>query len=121
MTENSRCPVKWLGACLPKMLCQRARSPRRSRPRRCAISSSTGLSEAPPLRCFFCITSGHLDPVRGCGQNFVVLDAVDPPLVGLLGNEVQPELLADDTGEEAAHRMLLPMSHSHDRCNGNTS
>ena len=41
--------------------CQRARNPPRSRPRRCAISSSTDvLVEVRPLRRFFCIASGRL-------------------------------------------------------------
>src|SRR5258706_9148442 len=36
MTENNRCRVKWACAGLRNMLCQRARNPPRSRPRRCA-------------------------------------------------------------------------------------
>src|SRR5712664_1179878 len=105
------------------MLCQRACNPARSRPRRCAISFSTGLLiEALPLRRFFCIASGGLlGPVCNYRRSSAILDAIDPTLVSLIGNEIQPELLADDTGEKATHRMLLPIGRSHDRCDRGTS
>src|SRR6266404_2001406 len=66
------------------MLCQRARSPLRSRPRRCAISSSTDvLVEVRPLRRFLCIASSRLfSPVQGGGRSCAVLDAIYSPLVG---------------------------------------
>src|SRR6266404_2349098 len=70
----------------PNTLRQRARNPLRSRPRRCAISPSTDvLVEGRPLRRFFCIGSGRLlSPVLGGRRSFPILDAIDPPLVGLL-------------------------------------
>src|SRR5258708_10508684 len=87
-------------------LCLGFRSPPRSRPRRCAISSSTDiLVEARPLRRFFCIASGRLfGPVRSCRRSFDILDAIDPTLVRLLRDKVEAELLTDDTGKEAADR-----------------
>src|SRR5258706_8561721 len=77
------------------MLCQRARSPPRSRPRRCAISSSTDvLVEARPLRRFFCITSGRLfEPVRGCRRSLAVSDTIDPPLSVCSETKLSPSFL----------------------------
>src|SRR5260370_40291801 len=123
MTANNRCRVRWAGGGLRKTLCQRARSPPRSRPRKCAVSSSIDvLVEARPLRRFLCIASGRLlGPVRSCGRSSAILDTIHPTLVGLLGNEIETELLANHTGKKAAHRMLLPIRYSHDRCDGSTS
>ena len=50
-------------------------------------------------------------------EAFPSLDAVDPAFVGLFGNQIETELLADHTSEKAAHRMLLPMRGGHDRSN----
>src|SRR5260221_2581835 len=77
------------------MLCQRARNPPRSRPRRCAISSSTDvLVEARPLRRFFCITSGRLfEPVRGCRRSLAVSDTIDPPLSVCSETKLSPRFL----------------------------
>src|SRR5258705_4634399 len=49
------------------------------------------------------------------GRSLSILDAVDPAFVGLFGNQIETELLADNTSEKSAHRMLLPMSGGHDR------
>jgi len=38
---------------------------------------------------------------------------VDPAFVGLFGNQIKTKLLADDTSEKAAHRMLLPIRGGH--------
>src|ERR1700675_2844603 len=46
---------------------------------------------------------------RLCRRSLAIPDAIDPTLVSLLGDKIEPELLADDTGEKAAHRMLLPI------------
>src|SRR5258705_13127732 len=90
------------------MLCQRARNPPRSRPRRCAISSSRDvLVEARPLRRFFCIASGRLfGPVRSGRRSFAILDAIDSTFVGFLLNKVEPEFLAEDTGKKTPDRIL---------------
>src|SRR5258705_12921015 len=48
-------------------------------------------------------------------RSLSILDAVDPAFVGLFGNQIETELLADNTSEKSAHRMLLPMSGGHDR------
>src|ERR1700682_1140826 len=90
-------------------------------PRKCAISSSTDvLVEARPLRRFFCIASGRLfGPANGCRRSLTVLDAIDPTFVSLLRDKVEPEFLADDTGQKAPHRMLLPFrcgDERRDRC-----
>src|SRR5260370_27067906 len=105
MSVNNRCRVRWAGAGPRKTLCHRDRSPLRSRPRKCAISSSTDvLVEARPLRRFFCIGSGCLfSPVRDGRRSLTILDAIHPTLIGLFGNKVEPEFLADDTGKKAAH------------------
>src|SRR6266404_4605439 len=72
------------------MLCQRERSPLRSRPRKCAISCSRDiLLEGRPLRCFLCIASGRLfSLVQGGGRSFAVLDAIYSPLVCLVFGRV---------------------------------
>jgi hypothetical protein len=67
------------------------------------------------LRRFFCIASGRLiHAIRSGGRRFAIFDAIDSTFVRLLGNKVEPEFLADDTGKKAAHRMLLPIRGSHD-------
>ena len=43
-------------------------------------------------------------------RSLSILDAVEPAFVGLFGNQIETELLADNTSEKSAHRMLLPMS-----------
>src|SRR5260370_999532 len=48
-------------------------------------------------------------------RSLSILDAVEPAFVGLFGNQIETELLADNTSEKSAHRMLLPMSGGHDR------
>src|SRR5258706_8944813 len=74
------------------------------------------LVEARPLRRFSDIASRRLlRAIDGGGRSLSILDAVDPAFVGLFGNEVETELLADDASEKAAHRMLLPISGGHDR------
>jgi hypothetical protein len=47
---------------------------------------------------------------RSCipGRSLAILDSVDPAFVGLFGNKIQTELLANHTGKKTAHRMLLP-------------
>src|SRR3977135_2340489 len=105
------------------MLRQRARNPPRSRPRKCAISSSTDvLVEARPLRPFFCIASGRLfGSVRSGGWCFAGPNSIDPALVRLLRDKVESELLADHTGKKAAHGMLLPLSCGDERRNRRAS
>src|SRR5258706_16403841 len=100
MTENNRCRVKWACAGLRNMLCQRARNPPRSRPRRCAISSSTlVLVEIRPLRLCFCIASARLlRPIESGRRSLAISYAIDPALVADLGHEIQAKLLADDAG-----------------------
>jgi len=46
-------------------------------------------------------------------EPFAILNANNPALVGHFGNEIEAKLFANDTGEEAAYRMLLPFSRSH--------
>jgi hypothetical protein len=41
------------------------------------------------------------------------LNAVDPAFVGLFGNQIEAELLADNTRQKAAHGMRLPFRRSH--------
>src|SRR5439155_20745109 len=98
-------------------LCHRARKPLRSRPRKWAISSSTDVSVGTRrLRRFFCIVSGRLLHAIGSpGPSLAILDSVDPALVGLFGNKIETELLANHAGEKTAHRMLLPFRGGHDR------
>src|SRR6267378_3818527 len=113
MIANSRCRGRLAGAAPRITLCHRERSPLRSRPRRCAISSSTEfLVEVRPLLRFFRIASGRLLH-RSYGRTFAILNAINPALVGHFGNEIEAKLFANDTGEEAAYRMLLPFSRSH--------
>src|ERR1700680_2764049 len=110
MIANSRGRGKLSGAGLCNTLRHRARRPLRSRPRKCTISSSTDVSVVTrPLRRFFRIALGRLLHAIGSpGRSLAILDPVHPALVGQFGNEIQTELLADHTGEKAAHRMLLP-------------
>src|SRR5260370_17079059 len=98
------------------MLCHRARRPLRSRPRKCTISSSTDVSVVTrPLRRFSRIASGRrLHAIRSPGRRLTILDTIDPALVGLFGNQIETELLANHTGEKTAHRMLLPFSCCHE-------
>ena len=73
------------------------------------------LVEARPLRRFSNIASSRLlHAIDGGGRSLSILDAVDPAFVGLFGNQIETELLADHTSEKAAHRMLLPISGGHD-------
>src|SRR6266404_4164725 len=83
MIVNSRCRGKWPGAGPCNTLCHRARRPLRSRPRRCAISSSTDISVVTrPLRRFSRIASGRLPHAIGSpGRSLAILDSVDPALV----------------------------------------
>src|SRR5258708_9806552 len=89
------------------MICHRERRPWRSRPRRCAICSSMEvLVDRRTLRRF-----SNIGSRRDVGRRSLsILDAVDPAFVGLFGNQIETELLADNTSEKSAHRMLLPMS-----------
>src|SRR5258705_12052603 len=74
------------------------------------------LVEAIPMRRFSSIASRRpLHAIDGDGRSLSILDAVDPTFVGLFGNQIETELLADDASEKSAHRMLLPMSGGHDR------
>src|SRR5271169_6669375 len=76
------------------------------------------LVETRPLRRFSDIASRRLlRAIDVGGRSLPILDAVDPTFVGLFGNQIETELLADDTSEKAAHRMLLPISGGHDRSN----
>src|SRR5467141_1064165 len=117
MIANSRCRGKWSGAGLCNTLCHRARRPLRSRPRKCTMSSSTEvLVAARPLRRLSRIALGRLlHAIRSPGRSLAILDTVDPALVGLFGNKIETELLADHAGEKAAQRMLLPFRGRHDR------
>src|ERR1700709_2181499 len=95
---------KWRGRCLGDGLrntpCHRERSPLRSRPRRCAISSPMeALVEARPVRRFCIITSRLLlRAVGGGGRSLSILDAINPAFVGQFRNQIEIELLADDAG-----------------------
>src|SRR5690606_35804503 len=40
-------------------------------------------------------------------------DTIDAPRLRLLGHELEPQLLPDDAGKKAAHRMLLPAGRIH--------
>src|SRR5258708_29499658 len=122
MIANSRCRGTGSGAGLCNTLRHRARRPLRSRPRKCTISSSTDVSVVTrPLRRFFRIASGRLlHAVRGPGRSLAILDSVDPAFVGLFGNKIQTEFLADYTGEKTAHGVLLPFGGRHDRSNRST-
>src|ERR1700738_90890 len=81
------------------------------------ISSSTDVSVVTrPLRRFFRIASGRLLHAIGSpGRSLAILDSVDPALVGRFGNKIETELLANNAGKKAAHRMLLPFRGRHDR------
>src|SRR5260370_37952710 len=69
------------------------------------------LVETRTLRRFSSIASR-----RDVGRRSLsILDAVDPAFVGPFGNQIETELLADNTSEKSAHRMLLPMSGGPDR------
>src|SRR6266436_6860671 len=116
MIANSRCRGKWAGAGLCNTPCHRARRPLRSRPRKCTISSSMEvLAVARPLRRIFDIASGRLLRAIGSpGRSLAILDSVDPTLVCRFRNKIETELLANNTGEKAAHRMLLPFGGRHD-------
>jgi hypothetical protein len=71
---------------------------------------------ARPLRRFSNIGSRRLlRAIDGGGRSVPILDAVDPAFVGLFGDQVETELLANDTSEKAPHRMLLPTCGGHDR------
>src|SRR5260370_36979527 len=102
MIANSRCRGKWSGAGLCNTLCHRARRPLRSRPRKCAISSSMEvLAVARPLRCIFDIASRRLLRAIGSpGRTLAVLDSVDPALVRQFGTKIQPEFLPGQPGEK---------------------
>src|ERR1700712_1177282 len=101
MTANSRCRGGWAGAGLCNTLCHRARSPLRSRPRRCAISSSTEvLVVVRPLRRFSSIASCRQLHATG-GRALSFLDAIYPAFVVLFGNKIETELLANDSSKEA--------------------
>src|SRR6185437_5611371 len=90
--------------------------PLMSRPRKCAISSPMDvLADTRPLRRFSGIGSGRLlHAVASGDRGFSILDAVDPPFFGYLRNKIETELLANDAGKKAAHRVLLPFRCSHD-------
>ena len=76
------------------------------------------LVETRPLRRFSNIESRRLlRAIDGGGRSPPILDAVDPAFVGLFGDQVETELLANDTSEKAPHRMLLPTCGGHDRRN----
>src|SRR5258706_2865258 len=92
------------------------------RTRHSTISSSTDVSVVTrPLRRFFRIASDRLlYAVRGSGRSLAILDSVDPAFVGLFGNKIQTEFLADYTGEKTAHGVLLPFGGRHDRSNRST-
>jgi hypothetical protein len=77
----------------------------RSRPRKCAISSSMEvLVEVRPLRRFSLIESRRLLRSRGSdGGSPSILDAVDTAFVSLFGNQIEAELFAYNTREKAAH------------------
>src|SRR5258708_32504721 len=62
-----------------------------------------------PLRRFSRIASGRLLHAIGRpGRSLTILVSVDPAPVGLFGNKIETELLADHTGEKTAYRRLLP-------------
>src|SRR6267142_7020730 len=107
MVANSRCRGRCAGADLCNTLRHRARRPLRSRPRKCEISSSTEvLVVTRPLRRFSRIALGRLlQSIHSAGRGSAILDTVDSTLVGLFGNKIQTEFLADDAGKKAAHRM----------------
>src|SRR5260370_24262123 len=70
---------------------------------------------ARPLRRFSNIGSRRLlRAIDGGGRSLPILDAVDPAFVGLFGDQVETELLANDTSEKAPHRMLLPTCGGHE-------
>ncbi len=72
------------------------------------------------MRRFCRITSRRLlGAVRGSGRSLSILDAINSAFVGLFRNQIETEVLADDTSKKASHRMLLPFRRSHnggDRC-----
>src|ERR1700730_4677634 len=73
------------------------------------------LVETRPRRRFSNIAlSRLLHAIDGGGRSLSILDAVDPTFVGLFGNQIETELLADDASKKAAHRMLLPISGCHE-------
>src|SRR6266404_1751960 len=73
------------------------------------------LVETRTLRRFSNIALCRLLHATGGGRSLSILDAVDATFVGLFSNQIETELLAHNTSEKAAHRMLLPISGGHDR------
>ena len=63
----------------------------------------------------------HIRPpasrVRQRGRSLAILDAVDSAFVGLFGNQIETELLADNASKKAAHGMRLPFRCRHDSGN----
>ncbi len=73
------------------------------------------LAVARPLRRIFDIASGRLLRAIGSpGRSLAILDSVDPTLVCRFRNKIETELLANNAGKKAAHRMLLPFGGRHD-------
>src|ERR1700737_1416498 len=84
-------------------------------------SSMEVLVGARPLRRFSRIASGRLlHAVRSPGRCLTILDSVDPALVRRFGNKIETKFLANNAGEKAAYRMLLPFRGRHDRSDRST-
>src|SRR6266487_513982 len=102
------------------MLFQRARKPWRSRSRRCAISSSSDslvAFRATDLVRFIALRRmAHLG--RGNTRCRAVRNPINAPILAVCRDKREAELLAHDTGEEAADRMGLPLRCTCHRLDG---
>ena len=104
------------------MLFQRARNPLTSRSRKCAISSfsdifvslrATGLKRLTVSRRAGCFCSDMC--VR------TIRNPIDATAFGSSRHEIEAKLLADNTCEKAADRMLLPSCGTGHRLDGRTA
>src|SRR5262245_49562648 len=96
--RNNRWRGRCSGALRRNRVRHRARKFRRSRSRKRAISTSSSLSTIG-LR-----TAGRLVHLPPTDRH----DPVKALVVGLVGSEFQSELLAHNSGEKPADRVLLP-------------
>src|SRR5262249_31086783 len=107
------------------MLFQRACNPLRSRPRKCAISSFSDIFVAqcaPDLRRAIVLRPfGRRCGVSMCIGIRAIRNPIDASALRSRRYEIEAELLADNSCEEAADRMLLPSCGMDQRLDGRTA
>src|SRR5262249_42934165 len=106
-TANSRWRGRCNGGSRRNTPFQRARNPLRSRSRRCAISSLSDRWVA-----VWAANRDRLMVLRRTRRR-AIGDPIETSAFGCRRYQIEAEFLANDAGEKAAHRVLLPSRGKH--------